>query len=97
MSEDVIDTFRNTTPAVNQEFAQKSQFETCTIHRISYSKTLYVNHVFLSYTTWLPIFQEICTVNNPKKNNYLPKRGHFTGYTRWQDSDDVKKCKFWTR
>ena len=33
MTEDMIDTFRNTTPEVNQEFLRKSQFETSTCHK----------------------------------------------------------------
>ena len=37
---DVIDTFRDTTPAVNQEFVRKNQIETNTCHKVSYSKNI---------------------------------------------------------
>ena len=40
MIEDMIDTFRNTTPALNQEFVQKIQIETGTFHRISFEKLI---------------------------------------------------------
>ena len=64
---DVIDTFRNTTPAVNQEFVRKSLIETTICHSASCWKKLSVNHVFLSYAILQP------NVNNAKRNKYLLK------------------------
>ena len=52
---DVIDTFSNTTPVVNQKFVQKSQIETNTCHRVSHSKSWPVNHVFPSYAICSPM------------------------------------------
>ena len=42
----MIDTFRNSTPAVNQKFVQKRQIETSTYHTVPNSKISLVNHAF---------------------------------------------------
>ena len=57
MIEDVIDTLRSTTPAVNQEFVRKTQSDKSTYRRVSYSQILYANHVFSGYAFLLPMFK----------------------------------------
>ena len=46
---DMIDTFRFTTAAVNQEFARKIQIQLSTGHRVSYSILSYVNRVLFGF------------------------------------------------
>ena len=68
---DVIGTFRNTTPIVNQKFVRKSQKNESTYHRVSYSKSWYVNYVLLCYAILPPNILKIRTINHAKKSNYL--------------------------
>ena len=60
MIEDVLDTFRTTTSAVNQAFVRKSQIEpsTCPI--------LTLKHAYLGYAILQPKVKKIRTLNNAK-------------------------------
>ena len=69
MAGDQIDTFGNTTPAINQV----SQIETSTCHKVSYSKSWYTNPNFSGYADLLPNVYDVCTVKNAKINRYLPE------------------------
>ena len=84
MIADVIDRFRNTTPVVNQKFLQKVKLRR-NHHSVSYLKS---SHVFAA--------QFLRSLDSKQREiEQVPsKDAFFTDYTKWLDSDDVKKCKF---
>ena len=67
---DAIETFRNTTLAVNEKLVRKTQIETSTFHRVSKAK-FDVNRFFSNTAFLLPNGYGVCIVNNAKMNNYL--------------------------
>ena len=73
---DVIETFRITTPAVNQKFIQKVNLRQVPVTG-SLSKIRHVDHVFSENAISLPNVQIVFTVNNAKMNKWPPKRGCF--------------------
>ena len=70
---DVIDTFENTTPAVNQEFEEVKLRQL----PVTRSHTQKFDMSIMSFQVMLPNIDEICAVNNAKMIKYLPKEANF--------------------
>ena len=68
---DVIDTFRSTTPAVNQNFVQKSWIETSTCHSVSNTKFDW-STIFFQITPFYSPMLKTFTFYKMKRNKYLP-------------------------
>ena len=75
MIEDVIDNFRNSTPAANQKFVREVNLTQIPEIPVTgcYTRKFDVNQVFSGYTTLLPNIW-VCSVKNAKLNKYLPDR-----------------------
>ena len=74
MTEDVIGTFKNTTPVANQKYDRKIQIDRSAYHMVSYSEIWYVDHVLLGNGILMPNVSEVCTLNNAKTNKQWPRR-----------------------
>ena len=101
MIADVIDTSRQITPAVYQNFVRKTDIETNTCYRVSYSKIWsnhvfdhdHVNHVFSGYAILLP--NRLRSFDSKQRENEQITMTFSTFYTRWLGSlMTSKKCKF---
>ena len=92
---DMIDAFRNTAAAANQEFVGKNQIETNTCHRGSHSKFDKSIISFQVTTFCCPMFTSLRSLHSNQGENERirsKKRRFWTIYTILLLSDDVKKC-----
>ena len=84
-------TFKITTPVAKQKFARRSRTETIVCHRVPYTKFAIFNRFFFQDTPFCCLMYKFAQQKCENTQVNAKKRPSLTVYTRYLNSDDVKK------